>query len=132
MSEKALVRKNNFASKVRYWLNAPSRLMIAVYTSFVCGLSSVSPTFCTSSSTSSATNNMNALFSSMVNIICDIAFYIGAIIVVSGIFNWVLAQKDENADGQSRAIKFIVVGFVLVSLKFIVSPIIRSLGLTVT
>ncbi len=125
MTETAIARRTNFASKVRYWLNAPSRAMLAAYTAIVTGMMSVAPTFCTATNQ----NNMNALFKSMVDIVCNIAFYVGAIIIVSGIFNWVLAQKDENADGQSRAIKFIVCGFALVSLKFIVGPLLTNIGL---
>ena len=124
MSETAIVRKPNFMSKVRYWLNAPSRAMIAAYAAIVAGMASVSPTLC-----SNNRNYMGTLFNQMVDIVCNIAFYVGAIIIVGGIFNWVLAQKDENADGQSRSIKFIVCGFALTSLKFIVSPLITSLGL---
>ena len=121
MSGNTLVRKQSVASKVRYWLNAPSRMMIGAYASIVGFMYSVAPTFCTTNS------KMNGLFNNMVDIICTIALYVGAIIIVSGIFNWVLAQKDENADGQSRAIKFIVCGFVLVALKAVVNPVLSGL-----
>ena len=126
MTENLAIRNNSLGSKIRYYLNAPSRFMASVYAAFVAGMMSVSPVFCLSGNT----GTMNALFSSMVNIVCNIAFYVGAIIIVSGIFNWVLAQKDENADGQSRAIKFIVCGFALVSLKVIVGPLLQNLGLS--
>ena len=124
MSETAIARKNQIASKLRYCLDTPNRLMIAAYAAMVTGMTSVAPAYC------AGTNSMmNSLFTKMVDIICTIAFYVGAIIIVGGIFNWVLAQKDENADGQSRAIKFIVCGFALVALKTIVSPLISQMGL---
>ena len=96
-------------------------MMMGAYASIVGFMYSVAPTFCTTNS------KMNGLFNNMVDIICTIALYVGAIIIVSGIFNWVLAQKDENADGQSRAIKFIVCGFVLVALKAVVNPVLSGL-----
>jgi len=121
----ALATRNTVGSKVRHILGAPARLMASIDAAVIAFMCSVSPAFCQSGNTGS----MNALFKSMVNIVCDIAFYVGAIIIVSGVFNWVLAQKDENADGQSRAIKFIVCGFALVSLKVIVNPLLTNLGL---
>lgn len=124
MTETIIVRKNNFVSKARYWLNAPSRAMVAAYTAIMTGMMTVAPTFCAPTNTT-----MNSLFKSMVDIVCQIAFYVGAIIIVSGVFNWVLAQKDENADGQSRAIKFIVCGFALVALKLLVNPLLTNMGL---
>ena len=125
MSGTLSVRKNNFGSKLRYVLNAPARFMASIYAALITGMMSVSPVYCLSGNT----GTMNALFNSMVDIICNIAFYVGAIVIVGGVFNWVMAQKDENADGQSRAIKFIVCGFALVSLKVIVGPLITNLGL---
>ena len=79
------------------------------------GALNITPTLCAPS--------MDDIFDKLLDIIFDIAFYVGAVIVVIGIFNFVLAMKDENADGQSRGIKFIVVGIALVALKSLVDPI---------
>lgn len=124
MSEKNLIyiKRNSLMDKVRYFLNLPTRLFIAAYASLVAGMAAMTPTLCAQTGVA-----MDALFDKMVDIVCQIAFYVGAIIIVGGIFNWVLAQKDENADGQSRAIKFIVCGFALVGLKILVQPILAML-----
>lgn len=103
----------------------PSRLVVAL-NAFLISLSvGIAPTFCGNIPQG---GNMKTLFTAMTDIIFTIAFYVGAIIIVGGIFNWIMAQKDENADSQSRAIKFIIVGFALCCLKVIVGPVINSLG----
>ena len=127
MSETTLIRKDSLSKKVRSFFNAPMRLMASIYASLVAGMAGMMPTFCQQAQTN---NQMNSLFSSMVNIICTIAFYVGAIIIVGGVFSWVLAQKDENADTQSRAVKFIVCGFALVALKVIIGPLLTNMGLS--
>lgn len=71
--------------------------------------------------------NMRTIFNQFMNIIFDIALYVGAVIIVMGAFNWIMAQKDENADGQSRAVKFVIVGIVLVCFKAFADPIINSI-----
>lgn len=89
----------------------------SVMAAAACGILSITPTLCAPS--------MESIFDKLVSIIFDIAFYVGAIIVVIGIFNFVLAMKDENADGQSRGIKFCVVGIALVALETLVKPILN-------
>ena len=73
--------------------------------------------------------NMNLstdqLIGSIVDFICNVAMYIGIVIVVTGIFSIVLAYKDDNAEGQSRAIRLAVVGGVLVGLK----PLLKVIGI---
>ncbi len=107
-------------TKVFHNFNSASiRLAASVYASVTAGMMAVNPVYCGTT--------MGTLFNKMVDIICTIAFYVGAIIIVGGIFNWILSQKDENADGQSRAIKFIVCGVALVALKTLVAPVLSSL-----
>lgn len=121
--------KDNLRSKFRYFTNATSRLIASANTALFAGMVALSPTLCNGVGTN-ATDHMSGLFLQMVTIICQIAFWVGAIIVVGGIFSWLLAQKDENADAQSRAIKFIVVGMALCSLRFLVNPLISALGIS--
>lgn len=71
--------------------------------------------------------NIDGTFTSVMNILYDIAKYMGIGIVAYAIFSWVLAMKDDNADGQSRAIRFLVVGIVLAGLGTIAEPIVRNL-----
>ena len=68
---------------------------------------------------------MKGIFTKLMDILYDIFFWMGAVIVAVSIANWVMAMKDENADGQSRAVRFIVVGIVLVCLESVLDPIIK-------
>lgn len=88
----------------------------------VTNLTILTPTLCAPKNVS-----MDSVFNKFVDIICTVAFYVGALIIIGGIVNWILANKDENADGQSRAIKFLVCGIVLVSLKTVIQPILGLL-----
>ena len=53
----------------------------------------------------------------MEDIIIQIAMYVGIALAVGGVFSLVLAYKDENAEGQSRAVRIIVVGGALIGLR---------------
>lgn len=63
----------------------------------------------------------DSIINQMINVIADVARYVGILITVGGIFMLVLAYKDDNADQQARAIRLIVVGGVLIGLKTIIS-----------
>ena len=52
-----------------------------------------------------------------MDIIIQIAMYVGIALAVGGVFSLVLAYKDENAEGQSRAVRIIVVGGALIGLR---------------
>lgn len=56
----------------------------------------------------------------VINIIFEVAKYVGIVLAVSGIFQLILAYKDDNADGQSRAVRLVVVALVLLGLKTLV------------
>lgn len=88
------------------------------------GLMHMAPTLC---SNAQQNQTMEGIMTKLLDIIFTIARYVGIVIVAIGIFNFVLAMKDENADGQSRGIKFVVVGIALVALKALMNPIISSL-----
>ena len=61
--------------------------------------------------------DLNSLFGGVVDIIIQIAMYVGIALPVGGVFSLVLAYKDENAEGQSRAVRIIVVGGALIGLR---------------
>lgn len=61
--------------------------------------------------------DLNSLFGGVVDIIIQIAMYVGIALAVGGVFSLVLAYKDENAEGQSRAVRIIVVGGALIGLR---------------
>ncbi len=69
------------------------------------------------STTVNATIDMDTLFGGIVDIIIKMASYIGMILVIGGIFQLILAYKDDNADAQSKAIRYIVVGASLMGLR---------------
>lgn len=96
--------------------SAPFRNFCAFLSSLGCSALLMSPTLCSKINTDL---DMDSLFASMAGIIIKIAFYVGALITVGGIFALVLAYKDDNADGQTRAVRLIVVGVVLVGFEAI-------------
>lgn len=55
----------------------------------------------------------------IINFICSVARYMGIVIVAAGIFMLIFAYKDDNAEAQSRAVRFAVIGAVMLSLKTI-------------
>ena len=61
--------------------------------------------------------DLNSLFGGVVDSIIQIAMYVGIALAVGGVFSLVLAYKDENAEGQSRAVRIIVVGGALIGLR---------------
>lgn len=61
--------------------------------------------------------DLNTLFGGIVDIIMQIAFYVGGILVIGGVFSLLLAYKDENADAQAKAVRLIVIGGALVGLR---------------
>ena len=71
-------------------------------------------TFCTDA-------NVSKVLSGVVNIIFTVARYVGIVLGISGIFQLILAYKDDNADGQSRAVRLVVVALVLIGLKTLVN-----------
>lgn len=61
--------------------------------------------------------DLDSLFGGIVDIIIKIAMYVGIALAVGGVFSLVLAYKDENAEGQSRSVRIIVVGGALIGLR---------------
>lgn len=111
--------KMTLAQRVEMSFNRTRRNWYSAMAAATAGVLNITPTLCAPS--------MKNVFDNLLKIIYEIAFYVGAVILVIGIFNFVLAMKDENADGQSRGIKFVVVGIALVALKTLVGPIVSSL-----
>lgn len=61
--------------------------------------------------------DLDSLFGGIIDIIIKIGMYVGIVLAAGGVFSLVLAYKDENADGQSRAIRVLVVGGALIGLR---------------
>jgi Na+/melibiose symporter-like transporter len=57
------------------------------------------------------------LVGGIVGFVIKAAFYIGIVVLATGIFMFVFAYKDDNAESQSRGARFAVVGALLVGLR---------------
>lgn len=104
--------------KAKEVMNAPFRMLCAALLSLMTMVTSIAPTFCAKIN---STLDMDTLFGNMAEIIIKIAFYAGAIIAIGGIFALILAYKDDNADGQTRAVRLIVVGLLLVGFRAVLT-----------
>ena len=62
----------------------------------------------------------DAVVQRLVDQICSMLRYVGIVVVVIGVGKFALAMKDENPDGQTRAVYYAVAGIVLIGLKTIV------------
>lgn len=110
-------RLNTISLKAREVMSAPFRMLMAAFTALMTSAMLAAPTLC--STTIKSNIDMDTLFGNMANIIIKIAFYVGAIVAISGIFQLVLAYKDDNSDSQTRAVRLIVVGAVLIGFRTI-------------
>lgn len=100
-------------ARVAEAFNKPLRNFCAMMSALACSSMLIAPTLC-----GIGTNlDMDSLFQSMAGVIIKIAFYVGALITVGGVFSLIVAYKDDNADGQTRAVRLIVVGIVLVGFE---------------
>ena len=63
------------------------------------------------------------ILGNIIAVISNVTQYLGIIIVVYGVFGFVLAFKNEDAEANSRSIKMIVIGGALVGSKFIIQTI---------
>ncbi len=56
--------------------------------------------------------------------------YVGIVVVVIGVGKFALAMKDENPDGQTRAVYYAIAGAILIGLKTIIdgTHVLDSLG----
>lgn len=95
----------------------------AMYGLAVAASSMVVPMFCNTT--------MDAVFKSIIGVILDIARYMGIGITAYAVISWLLAMKDDNADGQSRAIRFVVVGIALVASKTLLATVLSAMGFTI-
>lgn len=106
--------KRSFRARAAEVFNAPIRFFTALMSSLCCSAMLLAPTLCAKIKTEL---NMDTLFGNMVNIITKIAFYVGALLTVGGVFALILAYKDDNADGQTRAVRLIVIGIILIGFE---------------
>ena len=60
---------------------------------------------------------MTSVVGEMLDIMLSVTTYLSMIIMTFGIFNFVLAFKDEDADRKARAVMLLVTGAVMCALK---------------
>lgn len=87
-----------------FWLSASLFVMTLAMTT----------TFCANAP------DTDQVMNGVIDIIFEVAKYVGIVLAVSGIFQLILAYKDDNADGQSRAVRLVVVALVLLGLETLV------------
>lgn len=114
----SITLNRSLRTRVAEVFNAPLRFFCALMSSLGGTAMLLAPTLCSKISTNL---NMDNLFASMAGIIIKLAFYVGALITIGGIFSLIVAYKDDNADGQTRAVRLIVVGVVLVGFEAILT-----------
>lgn len=66
------------------------------------------------------------LINSILDVMYQMALYIGIILLAWGVIMLVLALKNEDADSKSRAIMLIAVSIALISIKILVAPIVGN------
>lgn len=109
-----MMKAHNVGSKVAEVFNAPFRKLCAWMLSIYTTLMVTAPTLCVTIKKGATMEN---LFGGMADIIIQIAFYVGALLGIGGVFSLILAYKDDNSEGQSRAIRLLVIAGVLMGLE---------------
>ena len=69
---------------------------------------------------------MTSVVGEMLDIMLSVTTYLSMIIMTFGIFNFVLAFKDEDADRKARAVMLLVTGAVMCALKPMMSMILGT------
>lgn len=63
--------------------------------------------------------NTKTMIGGIIGFVIEVAKWMGLVVVAAGIFMFVFAYKDDNAESQSRAARFAVVGALLIGLESI-------------
>lgn len=73
------------------------------------------------------TDPLKTVMDTVIAIITTAALYVGIVIILWGVFQIVMAMRREDSEAISKQITTIVVGAVLISLKFIIPALYDSL-----
>ena len=98
-------------------LQKAKKFMLSVSAAFTLGFVSAMPASATSINSKATTASV---MGGILDIIFNIAFYIGVVIAVIGVVSFVLAFKDDNAESQSRGVRLAIVGIVLIGIKALI------------
>ena len=85
-------------NQVKKVMNVPMRLYMQFMSILTLGFLTMQNTYCAELNTNIS---MEKLFGSMVEIVLQIALYVGALITVSGVFSLIMAYKDDNGATRS-------------------------------
>lgn len=66
------------------------------------------------------------MFSNMLEVVCNISKYLGIVIVVYGIFQFVLAFSRDDSEAVSRGLSVLVVGAILLGASFLLPNILSG------
>lgn len=70
--------------------------------------------------------DVNQLFSKMVGVLCYVSRYLGIVIIVSGIFQFILAFTSDDSERTSRGVMTMVVGAALVGASFLLPSMLNG------
>ena len=111
-------------SKASYWKNylVSSYLCAAVLASTTTSVGAASNITISDGTIKGA----DALVGTLLGFITQMARYIGMILLVWGIVQFIMAFRNEDADSKSRSIMVCVMAIVLISIKKIAQTILNS------
>lgn len=119
MYSHSLSRKRFFGT-VKEVINAPVRRFNALLLGMFSAMVAMQPTLCIKFKTGLTMDN---LMNGMGGIVIQIARYIGMFVIISGVLQLLLAYKDDNAEGQTRAIRLCVIGIALVGFEVLLRTV---------
>ena len=68
--------------------------------------------------------NAGAMTNNLITQICNIMTYVGAVVLVVGIIQVIMAFKNEDADGKTRGMLVAVTGIALIGIQGIVTAVV--------
>lgn len=95
------------------------KLFAVTYATLVVGCLTALPVSAATSINTGA--NTATVVGGILDVVFQVAMYMGFIIAGTGVFTFIMAFKDDNAESQSRGARLAVVGAILIGLKAIVS-----------
>ena len=74
---------------------------------------------------------MDGLMSAILNIIFQIFRYVGILLLVWSVAQIVMAFKNDDADSKQKGMMIAVISIVLITLSFVLKPILTSVGVNI-
>ena len=74
---------------------------------------------------------MDGLMSAILDIIFQIFRYVGILLLVWSIAQIVMAFKNDDADSKQKGMMIAVISIVLITLSFVLKPILSSVGVNI-